>query len=37
MKYALEERIGEPLLFCGREQQMELLLNWVNIIPKNGN
>jgi len=35
MKYALEERIGNPQLFCGRKQQMELLLNWVNMIQKN--
>jgi len=28
MKYALEERIGEPSLFCGRKQEMELLMNW---------
>jgi len=34
MKYALEERIGNPQLFCGRKQQMELLLNWVNMIPR---
>jgi len=34
MKYALEERIGEPSLFCGREREMELLRNWVHQIPK---
>ncbi|KHD09166.1 hypothetical protein PN36_03010 [Candidatus Thiomargarita nelsonii] len=34
MKYALEERIGEPSLFCGREWEMELLINWVRQIPK---
>jgi len=34
MKYALKERIGNPLLFCGRQQQMELLLNWANAIPR---
>ncbi|TGN99654.1 hypothetical protein PN36_35285, partial [Candidatus Thiomargarita nelsonii] len=34
MKYALEERIGDPLLFCGRKQEMELLRNWVNMIPR---
>ncbi|MDM8559362.1 hypothetical protein [Candidatus Parabeggiatoa sp. HSG14] len=33
MKYVLKERIGTPLLFCGRKQEMELLLNWVNMIP----
>jgi hypothetical protein len=34
MKYALKERIGDPALFCGRRQEMELLMNWVNVIPK---
>ncbi|RKZ72928.1 MAG: hypothetical protein DRQ57_16005 [Gammaproteobacteria bacterium] len=34
MKYILKERIGDPLLFCGRKQKMELLLNWVNMIPR---
>jgi hypothetical protein len=34
MIYALEERIGEPSLFCGRKQQKELLINWVNMIPE---
>ncbi len=34
MIYALEERIGEPRLFCGRKREMELLLNWVSKIPK---
>ncbi|MCP4695669.1 MAG: hypothetical protein GY862_02300, partial [Gammaproteobacteria bacterium] len=34
MKYALEERIGDPLLFCGRRQQMELLLKWAGMIPR---
>jgi len=34
MKYALEERIGDPLLFCGRKQEMELLINWVQSIPR---
>jgi hypothetical protein len=32
MIYALEERIGDPSLFCGRNQEMELLLNWVGRI-----
>jgi len=32
MIYAIEERIGDPSLFCGRKQEMELLLNWVNRI-----
>jgi len=34
MIYALKERIGEPTLFCGRKQQMDLLMNWANMIPK---
>ncbi|MCP4696767.1 MAG: hypothetical protein GY862_07950, partial [Gammaproteobacteria bacterium] len=34
MIYALQERIGEPSLFCGRKQQMELLLNWADKIPR---
>jgi len=34
MKYALKERIGDPLLFCGRQRQMELLLRWIDMIPK---
>jgi hypothetical protein len=34
MKYALEERIGDPSLFCGRKPQMELLINWANTIPR---
>jgi len=34
MKYALEERIGEPSLFCGRKQEMELLMNWSHQIPR---
>ncbi len=33
MIYALEEKIGEPSLFCGRKQEMELLLNWALNIP----
>ena len=32
MIYALEERIGDPSLFCGRKQEMELLLNWIDRI-----
>jgi len=32
MIYAIKERIGNPSLFCGRKQEMELLLNWVNRI-----
>ncbi|HEW98933.1 MAG: hypothetical protein DRR16_25515 [Candidatus Parabeggiatoa sp. nov. 3] len=36
MIYALKERIGNPLLFCGRKQQMALLMNWVDMIPKKG-
>ncbi len=34
MIYALKERIGKPFLFCGRKKQMALLINWVNMIPK---
>jgi hypothetical protein len=34
MIYALEERIGEPSLFCGRKKQMALLMNWVEMIPR---
>jgi ABC-type branched-subunit amino acid transport system ATPase component len=34
MIYALEERIGEPSLFCGRQQQMDLLMKWINTIPR---
>ncbi|MBT3388201.1 MAG: hypothetical protein HN417_09735, partial [Desulfobacula sp.] len=33
-KYALKERIGQPSLFCGREREMKLLLNWAEKIPK---
>ena len=33
MKYALKERIGNPELFCGREREMELLINWIRQIP----
>jgi len=32
MIYALEERIGDPSLFCGRQQEMSLLMNWINRI-----
>ncbi|KPA15938.1 hypothetical protein MHK_003850 [Candidatus Magnetomorum sp. HK-1] len=32
MIYALEERIGNPSLFCGRKREMEMLLNWVDRI-----
>jgi len=32
MIYALKERIGNPSLFCGRKQEMKLLLNWVDKI-----
>ncbi len=34
MTYALEERIGEPSLFCGRKQEMKLLMEWVDMIPR---
>jgi len=32
MIYALEERIGDPSLFCGRYQEMSMLMNWTNRI-----
>ncbi len=32
--YALKERIGHPALFCGRQREMNLLLNWCDLIPK---
>ncbi|OQY55376.1 MAG: hypothetical protein B6245_19860 [Desulfobacteraceae bacterium 4572_88] len=33
--YAFEERIGNPSLFCGRKQEMELLLRWTtDLIPR---
>jgi len=32
MIYAIEERIGDPSLFCGRKREMEMLLNWTNRI-----
>ena len=34
MKYILEERIGNPNLFCGRDEEMSLLLAWASRIPK---
>ncbi|ETR68468.1 MAG: hypothetical protein OMM_04545 [Candidatus Magnetoglobus multicellularis str. Araruama] len=34
MQYSLEERIGDPFLFCGREKEMTLLLDWISRIPK---
>jgi len=34
MQYILEERIGDPFLFCGREKEMSLLLDWISRIPK---
>ncbi|RKZ91577.1 MAG: hypothetical protein DRR19_06790 [Candidatus Parabeggiatoa sp. nov. 1] len=34
MIYAFEERIGDQSLFCGRREQMALLMNWVNLIPR---
>ncbi|MCP4701259.1 MAG: hypothetical protein GY862_31055, partial [Gammaproteobacteria bacterium] len=33
MIYALEERIGDPSLFCGRREQLDLLLDWADKIP----
>ncbi|MCP4104817.1 MAG: hypothetical protein GY749_49525, partial [Desulfobacteraceae bacterium] len=32
--YAFEERIGDPSLFCGRRQELSLLLNWTGMIPR---
>jgi hypothetical protein len=34
MTYALKERIGAASLFSGRKQEMELLLDWAEKIPK---
>ncbi|NIM79564.1 MAG: hypothetical protein GTO20_12295 [Candidatus Aminicenantes bacterium] len=34
MTYTLKERIGDPSLFCGRKQEMELLLEWSENIPR---
>ncbi|MCP4109986.1 MAG: hypothetical protein GY749_31435 [Desulfobacteraceae bacterium] len=34
MIFVLEERIGDPSLFCGRKQEMKLLLNWADRIPR---
>ncbi len=34
MTYALKERIGDPSLFCGRKKEMALLMNWVDMIPR---
>ncbi len=34
MTYALKERIGDPSLFCGRKKEMALLMNWVEMIPR---
>ncbi len=34
MIYVLEERIGDPALFCGRTREMTLLMNWIDLIPK---
>ncbi len=33
MIYALEEKIGDPSLFCGRRKQLDLLLGWADKIP----
>jgi len=32
MIYAIKERIGKSSLFCGRKNEMQMLLNWVNRI-----
>ena len=34
MIYAFKERIGKPDLFCGREREMQILLNWIDLIPR---
>jgi hypothetical protein len=34
MIYAFRERIGSPSLFCGRKKTMTLLMNWVDMIPR---
>ena len=34
MIYALEERTGDPSLFCGRKQETDLLMNRMKKIPK---
>jgi len=33
MIYALDERIGNPTLFCGRQQEMSIIMNWIKRIP----
>jgi len=33
MIYALEERIGDPTLFCGRHMEMSQLMRWITKIP----
>jgi hypothetical protein len=32
MIYALKGRIGHYAMFCGRQQEMSVLMNWVNKI-----
>ncbi len=34
MTYALKERIGDPELFCGRKREMALLMDWVDMVPR---
>jgi hypothetical protein len=34
LTYALKERIGDPSLFCGRKEEMALLLDWAGKIPR---
>jgi hypothetical protein len=34
LTYALKERIGDPSLFCGRKEEMSLLLDWAGKIPR---
>ena len=33
---ALEEDIGSPVLYTGREEDMALLLNWVDLVKQKG-
>lgn len=32
--YALEERIGQPEMFYGREEELKYFLNWIDNIPR---
>lgn len=33
-RYVKEESIGNPAFFCGREQELKDLLQWVKLIPQ---